>query len=379
MFLLGPIALLLAVLYAWSIASFPWLARRRRAVGAVLSALWLAQVISHWLVGHAYTSTAPRMIVELVMMPLVISAFPIGVLRLALWGTERRQKPAEIAAGSGAMTRRQLAEATSGVALIGATGSMLGWGMVRGRHAFEMREVPVRIAGLPRALDGYVIAQISDIHCGPYVGERELNEGLELVRKARPDLVVATGDLVDFDADWAPMVGRKLVDLAPRDGVVAVPGNHDYYADVDDVADALREAGVTMLIDEGLVIRPGDGGGFALLGVDDRWSTRYGRSGPRLERAASMVPPDRARILLSHQPATVDFWAGQVALQLSGHTHGGQINPGFRPADLFLKYVSGRYAVRGTTLYVNQGFGTVGTPSRVGAPPEVTRLVLVAA
>jgi predicted MPP superfamily phosphohydrolase len=374
MFLFGPIALL-AVLYAWATASFPWLTRRRLLVAGALTSLWLVQALSHWLVGHDYSSTGPRMVVELLMMPLVIAAFPIGVVRVASWGVGRKWKTADGAA----MTRRQLIEATSGVAIIGGTGSMLGWGMVRGRHAFELREVPVRIAGLPRALDGYVIAQISDIHAGPYVGERELDEGLEMVRRARPDLLVATGDIVDFDAKWAPMVGRKLVDVAPRDGVAAVPGNHDYYADVDDVADALRAAGVDVLVDDGRVIRAHDGGGFALLGVDDWWSKRYGRLGPRLKRATSMVPSELARILLSHQPSTVDLWGGQVALQLSGHTHGGQINPGFRPADLFLKYVAGPYQVRGTTLYVNRGFGTVGTPSRVGAPPEVTRFVLIAA
>jgi predicted MPP superfamily phosphohydrolase len=332
------------------------------------------------MVGHAYTSTAPRMVVDLVMIPLVIAALPIGAVRLASWAIGRRAKHvAAPPSAAGAMTRRQLVEATSGMALIGGTGSMLAWGMVRGRHAFELSEVPVRIAGLPRVLDGYVIAQISDIHAGPYVGERELDEGLELVRRARPDLIVATGDLVDFDSAWAPMVGRKLVDLGPRDGVAAVPGNHDYYADVDEVTDALRAAGVNVLVDDGLVIRGRDGGGFALLGVDDRWSTRYGRSGPQLERALSMVPSDRARILLSHQPPTVDFWPGKVALQLSGHTHGGQINPGFCAARLLLKYVAGSYRVGETMLYVNRGFGTVGTPSRVGAPPEVTRFVLVAA
>jgi hypothetical protein len=76
---------------------------------------------------------------------------------------------------------------------------------------------------------------------------------------------------------------------------------------------------------------------------------------------------------------TVDRWPGKVALQLSGHTHGGQINPGFRPAELFMTYIAGLYRVGGTMLYVNRGFGTVGPPSRVGAPPEVTRIVLVAA
>jgi predicted MPP superfamily phosphohydrolase len=113
-----------------------------------------------------------------------------------------------------------------------------------------------------------------------------------------------------------------------------------------------------------------------------------------------MVPRHLPRILLSHQPKSVERWAGEVALQLSGHTHGGQINPGFRPASLLMSYVAGRYTVAAgsgavppvpgegpraepplasTTLYVNRGYGTVGPPSRVGAPPEVTRIVLVSA
>ena len=120
-------------------------------------------------------------------------------------------------------------------------------------------------------------------------------------------------------------------------------------------------------------------GRFALLGVDDISARHHHRAGPQLDRALAMVPRNVPRILLSHQPQTVDEWAGQVALQLSGHTHGGQINPGFRPADLFFRYVAGLYEVGGTTLYVNRGFGTVGPPSRIGAPPEITRIVLVAA
>jgi predicted MPP superfamily phosphohydrolase len=380
MFIFGPVALL-AVLYAWATASFPWLARRRLWVAATLLSLWIAQLVAHWLVSMVWPSTVPRAIVEMVLLPLVIAALPIGVLRVGSWlagriAARRTAKTDPVAAG---MSRRQLVEATGGVVLLGATGSMIGWGMIRGRHAFELNEVAVPIVGLPRALDGYVIAQVSDIHSGTYVGERELDEGLALMRKARPDLIVVTGDIVDFDAACAPVVARKLADLAPRDGIAAVLGNHDYYADQDEVAAALRAGGIDLLVDAGKVIRPRDGGGFALLGVDDRWSTRYGRSGPRLGRAVAMVPAGLARVLLSHQPSTVDRWAGQVALQLSGHTHGGQINPGFRPAGLFMKYVSGEYHVGGTTLYVNRGFGTVGTPSRVGAPPEVTRFVLVAA
>jgi len=141
----------------------------------------------------------------------------------------------------------------------------------------------------------------------------------------------------------------------------------------------LRAAGIRTLVNDGLLIRPGDGGGFALLGVDDQWSRAYKGQGARLDLATAKVPAAAPRILLSHQPPTVDRWKGQVALQLSGHTHGGQINPlGLRPADVFFSYVSGRYAVGETTLYVNRGFGTVGPPARVNAPPEITRIVLVA-
>jgi predicted MPP superfamily phosphohydrolase len=277
------------------------------------------------------------------------------------------------------MSRRQVVEGVAGLSAIGASGAVLGWGALYGRHEFETCEVPVRIAGLPRALDGYVIAQISDLHVGIHVSDRDIDTGLELVRRARPDLVVVTGDIVDHDPRLAPYIARKLADLPARDGVAAILGNHDHYAGPDDVVSALRAAGVVPLVDDGLMVRAGDGGGFALLGVDDRSARRRGHKGPDLDRAIAAVRSDAPRILLSHQPGTVDDWPGRVALQLSGHTHGGQVNPGFRPADLFFRYVAGLYSVGGTTLYVNRGFGTVGPPARVGAPPEVTRIVLLAA
>jgi predicted MPP superfamily phosphohydrolase len=393
---------LLAVLYHWATRSFPALARRRRAVALTLAGLVLAQLATRWMVIVWHVGSPLQTAFIVLMMTLAIASVPIGVMHALAWiaesgfrlrasGSGKKSDSADRKSESpdrspepgarslGTMTRRQVVEATGGVAFLGATGSMLGWGMVRGRHEFELVELPVRIAALPRALDGYVIVQISDLHTGTYVGERELDEGLERVRRAKPDLVVVTGDLVDFDPRYAPLVARKLGTLTPRDGVFAALGNHDYYTGTRDVLGAVRAAGITPLVDDGRVIRAGDGGGFALLGVDDLWSARYGRSGPRLDHALAAVPEALPRILLSHQPHTMDLWAGKVALQLSGHTHGGQINPGFRPADLFMHYVAGEYRVRGSVLYVNRGFGTVGPPSRVGAAPEVTRIVLVAA
>lgn len=389
---------ILGGLHAWSVAVFPWVARHRRGARAALFGVWLLQSVAGWLVVHLHVGHAGSVAYTGLMLGLVtllLAGIPIGAMRATLWAFDRFSShrrsvlaeeprppgtpPSPRPSAGDAMTRRQMAEGVGGVAMLGAVGSMLGWGMVRGRHAFELKDFAVRVAGLPRTLDGYTIAQISDLHGGTYTGERELREGLARVREARADLVVVTGDLVDFDPSYAPLVARAIADLSPPDGVAAVLGNHDYYTGADRVLSALRAAGISALVDEGRVIRARDAGGFALLGVDDLWAVRYRRAGPRLNRALAMVPPNRPRILLSHQPRTVEEWAGRVDLQLSGHTHGGQINPGFCPVALFLDYVAGPYRVGGTTLYVNRGFGTVGPPSRVGAPPEVTRIVLVAA
>jgi predicted MPP superfamily phosphohydrolase len=383
---------LFVIVHRWATHTFPALARRPRAAAAALAVLFVAQTVTRWTFVLRHMGDGVTGVLAVLQTTLLLAALPIGALHAIGYLAERasRKQPAgstskradpseDEARERTALTRRQAVEGAGGIALIGAAGSMLGWGMLRGRHAFELVELPVRMAALPRVLDGYVIVQISDLHAGAYVGERELDEGLARVREARPDLVVVTGDLVDVDPRFAPILARKLAELAPRDGVFAALGNHDYYTGPDAVVSSLRAVGVTPLVDDGRVVRAGDGGGFALLGVDDLWSIRHGRLGPRLDRALATVPEGLPRVLLSHQPPTIDRWAGKVGLQLSGHTHGGQINPGFRPADLFLPYVAGEYRVGGSVLYVNRGFGTVGPPARVGAPPEVTRIVLVAA
>ncbi len=277
-------------------------------------------------------------------------------------------------------SRRLMIERAAGVALLGSSTSAVGWGIVRGRHAFQVEEVVVKIPGLSPRLDGYTIAQVSDVHVGLFVQERELEEGLSLVRGMKPDLVVATGDLIDHDPAFCAMFVRAFARLEARDGLYCIYGNHDYTTGRDAVATALRSAKINLLVNQGHALRVGDGGGFTLLGLDELWGRRWGHEGPNLARAlATLGERERElpRILLSHQPKTFNDVAGKVALQLSGHTHGGQINPGFRPADLLFEYVAGRYQRAGSTLWVNRGFGVAGPPSRVGAPPEVTKIVLV--
>jgi predicted MPP superfamily phosphohydrolase len=279
-----------------------------------------------------------------------------------------------------------LAQATAGSAfLIGSSSSL--YGALKGRYDYSVEEVVVKIPGLPRALDGFSIAQLSDVHVGVFVGDAELAIAEALLKKAKPDLIVLTGDLLDNDARLAGQLGRfirRLPALA-REGVVAISGNHDYFAGIEEMANAVTAAGARMLRNDALVI--GDAAaGFALLGVEDVWARREG-GGPDLERALRALPRlggriapslDLPRVLLCHNPSFFEEAAGRVALQLSGHTHGGQVNLGIRPADYILPggWVAGRYDLHGSALYVNRGFGTVGPPARVGAPPEVTRIIL---
>jgi len=406
---------------AWAMRVFPRLARYRRPAKYVVGLVVVVAPLLRAVARHAHSSILGEVLalfmVEAMfaLLTLPLLAVAVAIARIAARPTRQPEIARDDAVTEGApkndtaedgapkddapkpvapkddapkpvappelpkLGRREAIERAGGLLALGATGSVLGWGIVRGRHAFQIDELVVRIPGLPKALDGYTIAQVSDLHAGINVSERDLKEGLDRIRETKPDLIVATGDLVDSDPHYAPMLARALSTLQARDGVFAIPGNHDYYSGIGAVLEALRPTPVQVLMNRGLVIRPGDGGGFALLGVDDMWGYRSGGPGPDLDEAIGQVPADMPRILLAHQPNFVRHAAGKVALQLSGHTHGGQINPGFTPAKFLMPFVAGRFDVDGTILYVNRGFGVVGPPARVGAPPEVTRVVLVSA
>jgi predicted MPP superfamily phosphohydrolase len=400
--LVSGLAHFLAARWLLSTMSAAQRARRRRVVlgtaALCASLLALVRVVSTF-----HETAFTRTLVAVMMLELgavVIALLPIGALTLVgrAIGLLTRDANANASAGkesadavaarhaepvpSAVVSRRLAFERVAGVGLLGLTGTALGWGMARGRHAYVIEEVVVRLKGWPRALEGYTIAQVSDVHVGAFVGDRELDEGFELVRRIRPDLLVATGDLVDFDSGAIGPLAVRLANAGARDGAYAILGNHDHYAGPAAVVDGLNAMKVRALCNESVRIRPGDGGGFALLGVDDiqgRSGRSPGFAGPDLYEASKGLDRDAPRILLAHQPRYFDEAAGRVALQLSGHTHGGQINPGFRPADLFMRFVAGRYEREGSTLWVNRGFGVAGPPSRVGAPPEVTKIVIIGA
>jgi len=300
--------------------------------------------------------------------------------RLPVAEPSQEPAPAAAPAATAAETtgrRQTLVRLAGGVSWAVSAGS-LGWGAARTRHDFELVEVVVKVPGLPRSLEGYAIAQISDLHVGTFVGEEDLAAGLELVARARPDLLVVTGDLIDFDAGLAPMVAARIAKLAPRDGVVGILGNHEYHSDADAVRAALTAARIDVLVNESRVLRAGDGGGFVLLGLDDYSAVRMGGRGPDLAGTLAAAPKAGPRILLAHQPQQFDQAAGSVALQLSGHTHGFQFGFAAYVGRIARTYVSGRYEKNGSVLWVNRGLGVTGPPSRVGVRPEVTKIVLVA-
>jgi hypothetical protein len=366
------------VFIEWICALAPRLRPHRTKLRAVAVALVVLPLLARWLarasgsdlvVSLQAVFAGEQMIVVLGALPMLLLLGAIAVVRLV---ARRVRKDPPAVTREEALSRRQALVRVAGGVAWGTTGALLGWGLVRGRHAFQLEEVVVKIPRLPRSLDGYVIAQVSDIHVGPFVRERELGEAFDLLRGLRPDLLLATGDIVDFDARYAPLFARLFADLPARDGHLAILGNHDHYAGATAVREHLERAGIEVLHNRALRVRPKDGAGIVVAGVDDMWAR------PDLDRALAGIADDAARILLAHQPRYFDVAAGRVDLQLSGHTHGGQVNPGFRPADLLMKYVSGRYEKSGSVLWVNRGVGVAAVPSRVAAPPEVTKIVLVA-
>jgi uncharacterized protein len=320
-------------------------------------------------------------------LAVILVAALLLVERLATWMAARALPPAlppaplaeraeDAPAPAAKLTRREMITRAATGTAFALGGGTAGYGGLFARHDYVVEEVPIRLAELPRELDGFTIAQLSDIHFGLFVGDPEIRSAVELVRRARPNLIAITGDMIDSQAEFAPALGRLVRALSAIAPVAAIPGNHDYYAGVEEAIGAVEGGGGTVLLNRSMAIAEGH---ITLAGVDDLWARRFGPGrGPRLDAALRSAPEDRVRVLLAHQPVFFEEAAARVDLQLSGHTHGGQFNPGVSLAHLVLPHgwVAGRYQVGAAQLYVNRGFGTAGPPARLGSPPEVSRLVL---
>lgn len=235
----------------------------------------------------------------------------------------------------------------------------------------------------PARLDGFTIALLSDFHYDPYFSVHPLHSAIGMVNGLRPDLIALTGDFVSISsfgdpaeaASAAEPCAQLLRQMRAPHGLWAVTGNHDAFTDPDRVTDSLRSVGIQVLSNQSVPIER-DGARFWLSGIDDVL-------GGTADLAATFqdVPANEAVVLLAHEPDDADTVARYaVDLQLSGHSHGGQVrlpfvHPLFLPP-LAKKYIWGPYQIGELALYTNAGLGTVNLPVRMNCPPEITLLTL---
>jgi predicted MPP superfamily phosphohydrolase len=242
-------------------------------------------------------------------------------------------------------------------------------------HVPRVRRTEVTLATWPRHLDGFRIAQVSDTHIGPLLGRRFAEQLAARVNALVPDLVVVTGDLVDGAVDKIGDEVAPFGELRAEHGVWFVPGNHDFYSGVDGWDERLRELGIRVLRNER--VRIGGDAGFDLAGVDDHRGDWSKGTTEDVDAAVAGREPQRALILLAHDPQTFPKAAERgVDLQISGHTHGGQLWPFGALVRLITPYVAGLYARGASQIYVSRGSGFWGPPMRLFAPSEVAELVI---
>jgi predicted MPP superfamily phosphohydrolase len=272
--------------------------------------------------------------------------------------------------------RLALARLFGGAVALAAT----GLGALAVRTALKrvaLREHEVKLDRLPRALDGTSIVQMTDVHIGPTIGGAFLTELVARTNALKPDLVVITGDLVDGPVAQLREAVAPIAALQARWGVYFVTGNHEYYSGVTEWIAELSRLGVRVLRNERVAV--GDGAHtFDLAGIDDHSSTGLAPGhGPDLPRALDGRDPARELVLLAHQPRAIHEAARHgVGLQLSGHTHGGQIFPWMFFVRLQQPYVVGFAREGDTQLYVSPGTGYWGPPMRLGTEAELTRIIL---
>jgi predicted MPP superfamily phosphohydrolase len=313
---------------------------------------------------------------------LVLALLVLEPVRLVLRRWSRRPDPVPEPAGEGAPEREPvphpsrrlfLARSLAGTAGAVALGTA-GTGVYLANAAPVVRRVPVTLQRLDPALDGLRIVTFSDGHLSATYGGRRFERLVEIVNEQRPDVVAIVGDLVDGDVDELAADAAPLADLVSEQGVFFVTGNHEYFVDTTGWLRHLPTLGVEVLRNERVPIRRG-AASFDLAGIDDRTAADSGLAGHGADLDAALDGRDDAVpvVLMAHQPVQVEqARAAGVDLQLSGHTHGGQLWPFDYVVRLDQPSVEGLSRHGDTQLYVTSGAGYWGPPMRIGARPEVT-------
>ncbi|MBB6093940.1 hypothetical protein HNQ60_002821 [Povalibacter uvarum] len=253
-------------------------------------------------------------------------------------------------------------------------------GFFNARRRARVVEIDVPIAKLPAQLHGFSIVQISDVHVGPTIKRGYVNAIVEAANGLNADVIAITGDLVDGSVQQLAADVQPLSQLTAKHGVYFVTGNHEYYSGARAWTQELRKLGLTVLINEHVVLAR-DEASLVLAGVTD-YTAHHFEPQSRSDPSAALhgAPLDAVKILLAHQPRSAPAAASAgFDLQLSGHTHGGQ----FWPWNLFVPlqqpFTAGLHRLGQLWVYVSRGTGYWGPPKRFGAPSEITRIRLVAA
>ncbi|MEE1827955.1 metallophosphoesterase [Streptomyces sp. BE20] len=292
---------------------------------------------------------------------------------------EAREVPEVPGSGAGAPStsfapspeRRLFVARAVALGASGAAAAVVGTGAYGVLRGPGLKHVTVPLAKLPARADGYRIAVVSDIHLGPILGRAHTQRIVDTINGAQPDLIAIVGDLVDGSVAELGRDAEPLAQLRARDGAYFVTGNHEYFSGAAPWVDFVRELGVHPLQNARVEL-----GGFDLAGVNDIAGEKEG-DGPDFGKALGDRDRARTSVLLSHQPVTIhDAVRHGVDLQLSGHTHGGQLWPGNFLAELANPTVAGLERYGDTQLYVTRGAGAWGPPVRVGAPSDITVVTL---
>ncbi|MDX3227496.1 metallophosphoesterase [Streptomyces sp. ME19-01-6] len=271
-------------------------------------------------------------------------------------------------------SRRLFVARTVAVGAATVAAGTVGYGTYTVLRGPRLKRVTVPLAKLPRRAHGFRIAVVSDIHLGPILGRAHTRRIVETINRTSPDLIAVVGDLVDGSVEDLGPAAEPLRGLRSRHGAYFVTGNHEYFSGAAQWVDHVRELGLRPLENQRTEL-----GGFDLAGVNDIAGEDEGQ-GPDFEAALGDRDPARACVLLAHQPVVIhDAVDHGVDLQLSGHTHGGQMWPGNYVAELANPTAAGLERYGDTQLYVTRGAGAWGPPVRVGAPPDITVVELASA
>ncbi|WP_457330216.1 metallophosphoesterase [Rhizobacter sp. P5_C2] len=284
-----------------------------------------------------------------------------------------------LATGAAAIPASVLQLSALAVPALALLASLLG--LLNARRRPGVRRVDVPITDLPPALEGFTLVQISDLHVGPTIRKGFVDRVVDAANALDADVMALTGDLVDGRVPELSEHTAPLGRLQARHGVFAVTGNHEYYSGAPAWVAELRRLGITVLMNEHLLLKHG-AGRLLLAGVTD-FGAHHFDEGQRSDPARAMRGASdeaHAKVLLAHQPRSAAAAAeAGFDLQLSGHTHGGQ----FLPWNLFVPlqqpFVAGLHRLGALWVYVSRGTGYWGPPKRLGAPSEITRLRLVRA